>query len=387
MLRRRLRPAIAVLLAATFSLPPRALARQPSPETLAAYERYRTLTEARMDTDRQAGHFLYVDRFPAERRAELEAQLRRGEFYLEQLRTLDQGKKISVPGGLIHHWIGAAFISGATLAETKAVLEDYEHQKVTYYPDVRESRLISQDGNSKDVFLQFYSKTIVTAVFNVNFASTTTDYSATQTGIRACSTRVADVENFGKPEQRELPLAESRGYLWQLCTWWHIEERSGGTYVEVEAIELSRTVPLVFAWLVNPIIRDVPKTFLSHLLAATRKAVRGKGDQPRLTGTAFVSGFAPITHGVRPAAKAAMRATSLAAAFFGHSLEHLARLETSLFRCCDQQHLCLIAVFLDAIAAQVQIRQGHFGRNVALPYAGPEKVDCSRQIPAPVITT
>jgi hypothetical protein len=275
-LRFRLRTAISALLAASLCLPPAALAHQPKPETLAAYEHYRTLTEARMDADRQSGHFLYFDRFPAERRAEIDAQFRRGEFYLEQLHTLDDGKKIPVPGGLIHHWIGAAFLSGATLAQTKAVLEDYEHQKTTYHPDVRQSRLISEDGATRNVFLQFYSKTIVTAVFNVNFASATNDYSPTQTQVRACSTRVADVEDFGKPEERELAPADSRGYLWQLCTWWHIEEKSGGTYIQVEAIELSRTVPFMFAWIVNPIIRDVPKTFLSHLLAATRKAVLAK---------------------------------------------------------------------------------------------------------------
>jgi hypothetical protein len=275
-LRFRLRTAISALLAASLCLPPPALAHQPKPETLAAYEHYRTLTEARMDADRQSGHFLYFDRFPADRRAEIDAQLRRGEFYLEQLRTLDADKKIPVPGGLIHHWIGAAFLSGATLAQTKAVLEDYEHQKTTYYPDVRQSRFISQDGATRNVFLQFYSKTIVTAVFNVNFASTTIDYSPTRTQVRACSTRVADVEDFGKPEERELAPADSRGYLWQLCTWWHIEEKFGGTYIQVEAIELSRTVPFMFAWIVNPIIRDVPKTFLSHLLTATRKAVLAK---------------------------------------------------------------------------------------------------------------
>ena len=279
MLRSRLRAPAATLLAVTLCLPPAAVARQPGPETLAAYERYRTLTEGRMEADRLAGHFLYFDRFPADRRAEIEAQLRRGEFYLEPLRTFDGEKKIPVPGGLIHHWLGAAFIAGATLAQTKAVLEDYENQKTSYYPDVQKSRLVSQEGNTRNVFLQFYSKTIVTAVFNVNFASTTTDYSPTQAAVRACSTRVADVEDFGTANERELAPADSRGYLWQLCTWWHIEERSGGTYIQVEAIELSRTVPFFFAWLVNPIIRDVPKTFLSHLLAATRKAVLGKGQE------------------------------------------------------------------------------------------------------------
>jgi len=273
----RLRAPIAIVLVASLTVSPAAtFAHQPKPETLAAYERYRALTEARMETDRQQGHFLHFERLAVARQAEINTQLRRGEFYIEQLHTLDEGKRIPIPGGLIHHWIGAAFLAGQTLPQTKAVLEDYDGQNVNYYPDVRKSRLISQDGDTRHVFLQFYSKTIVTAVFNVNFTASTTNYSATQTQIRSCSTRVADVEDFGKPEERELSAADSRGYLWQLCTWWRIEEKSGGTYIQVEAIELSRTVPFVFAWIVNPIIRDVPKTFLSHLLTATRKAVMGK---------------------------------------------------------------------------------------------------------------
>jgi hypothetical protein len=181
-----------------------------------------------------------------------------------------------------------AFLPNATLAQTKSVLEDYDHQKENYFPDVRQSKLISQNGSSGEVFLQFYSKTIITAVFNAYFSSQTTDYNATTTSIRSCSTRVADVDNFGKPDEHELSPAESRGYMWELCTWWHIEERDGGTYIQVEAIELSRTVPIAFAWIVNPIIRNVPKTFLSHLLSATQKAVATK-TSPRSTPTSLSS--------------------------------------------------------------------------------------------------
>ena len=263
----------ALLAGAICLLAPLARAHEPKPETLAAFDHYREKTEARMAADLLAGHFLYIDRFPDPRRQEIVAQLHHGEYYLEQLHTLDDDHNIHVPGGIIHHWIGVAFLPGVTLAQTKSVLEDYAHEKDNYFPDVRQSRLLSQDGNSSEVFLQFYSKTIVTAVFNVNFASLTADYSPNRTQVRSCSTRVADVENFGTPNERELPPAESRGYLWKLCTWWHIEEKDGGTYIQVEAIELSRTVPFGFAWIVNPIIRNVPKTFLSHLLSATQKSV------------------------------------------------------------------------------------------------------------------
>jgi hypothetical protein len=274
-LRSRLCALIDVRLAASFCLllPLPALAHEPKAEALAAFERYRALTEARMDTDRRSSRFLVIDGYPGERLKAIDAELRRGEFYLEQLRMLDGGKKIPAPGALIHHWVGVAFLPGATLPQTKAVLEDYEHQKKNYFPDVRESRLLSQEGDQRRVLLQYYSKTVVTAVFNVEFSSLSTDYSPTQAQIRACSTRVAEVDNYGTPQEHELRPADSHGYLWKLCTWWRIEERGGGTFIQIEAIELSRSVPFAFAWLVNPIIRNVPKTFLSHLLAATRKAV------------------------------------------------------------------------------------------------------------------
>jgi hypothetical protein len=260
-------------------VPNLAWSNEPKPETVKAFEHYRAATEARMDADRGVGHFLYFERYSETRRREIEEQLRRGEFYFEQLHALDQGKHISSPGGLIHHWMGMAFLPKVSLRQIKTVLEDYASEKDNYYPDVRQSRLISQNGNEREVFLQFYSKTIVTAVFNVNFASVTQDYSARQSQVRACSTRVAEVEGFGTPSEHELKPEDSHGYLWGLCTWWHAEEKDGGTYIQVEAIELSRTVPWVFALIVDPIIRNVPRTFLSHLLVGTRQAVNKKQPQ------------------------------------------------------------------------------------------------------------
>src|SRR5439155_18159346 len=153
-------------------------------------------------------------RFPESRRQSIEAQLRRGEFYLEQLHTLDDSQKISVPSGIIHHWVGVAFLQNATLAQTKSILVDYDHQRDNYFPDVRQSKLMSQNGNTSEVFLQFYNKTAVTAVFNVHFSSEIRDYSPAQTQIRSCSTRVPEVENYGKPDERVLPPADAHGYMW-----------------------------------------------------------------------------------------------------------------------------------------------------------------------------
>jgi hypothetical protein len=37
------------------------------------------------------------------------------------------------------------------------------------------------------------------------------------------------------------------------------EEKDGGVYVQVESIGLSRAVPAIIGWLVNPLLRSIPR--------------------------------------------------------------------------------------------------------------------------------
>src|SRR5436190_14059602 len=76
------------------------------PRTVAAFDRYVRATEAQMAPD----PFLRIDTLPdAQRRAKL-AELSRGDLSIERLQTREAGKNIDVPGGLIHHWVGAIFV-------------------------------------------------------------------------------------------------------------------------------------------------------------------------------------------------------------------------------------------------------------------------------------
>src|SRR5205807_798566 len=97
--------------------------------------------------------------------------------------------------------------------------------------------------------------------------------SATRAMSRSYSTRIAEVENAGKPNERELPVGNDHGYIWRLNNYWRIEEKDGGVYVQVGSVGLSRTIPWTVAWLVNPLIRSITKSALSSLLNATRLAV------------------------------------------------------------------------------------------------------------------
>ena len=47
----------------------------------------------------------------------------------------------------------------------------------------------------------------------------------------------------------------------------------GGIYMQVETIGLSRDIPAIFAWFVNPLIRRVSRQTLANLLNATRQGI------------------------------------------------------------------------------------------------------------------
>lgn len=243
------------------------------PETAAAFDRYIRATEERMGEDSKEDRFLLIDRQPNGRRQEVYAQVRHGQVYIEQFRTKEDGKSIQVPDGLIHHWVGVAFIQGATVGQTLAVLQDYDNHKNVYKPDVRNSKLLERNGNEFKVYLQLYRKSLVTVVMNINLDIQYTLPDATHAMSKSHSTRIAEVENAGEPGEHELPVGNDHGYIWRLYSYWRIEEKDGGVYVQVESVGLSRSIPWVFAWLINPLTRSIPREVVSRLLNATRAAV------------------------------------------------------------------------------------------------------------------
>ena len=247
-------------------------------ETAAAFDRYVQATERRMEDDLRAGRFLVVNTLPESAREQVYAELKRGQFYIAPLRSKENGKPIPVPGGLIHHWVGVAFIPGVTLSQTLAVLQDYDNHKAIYKPDVRDSKLLSRNGNDFKVFLQFYRKSPVTVVVNVNLDIQYSLLGTARATSKAYSTRISEMENAGQQDEHELPVGNDHGYVWRLYSYWRIEEKDGGTYIQVESVGLSRTIPWAIAWLVDPLTRSIPRNVLFRLLDSTRKAVQSKAE-------------------------------------------------------------------------------------------------------------
>jgi hypothetical protein len=273
---KRLRPRrlAAVALAAIVFLVQPLDAADLKPQALDAFNRYVLLTDAQMDAAlarREA--FLHIDVLPEGRRAAAYVQLREGKVAIERLETLDQGRQIQVPGGMIHDWIGTVFIPGATLAQTLALDQDYDHHQDIFRPDVMRSKILRHSGDDFLVLLRFYKKKVITTVIDSEHEVHYTLTDATHAQSRSHTTRVQEVDNAGQSDERLDPEGRDRGFLWKMNTYWRFEENDGGTYVECRSISLTRDIPAGLGWLIGPYVTSVPRESLTFTLAVTRSAV------------------------------------------------------------------------------------------------------------------
>jgi hypothetical protein len=247
------------------------------PETQEAFDRYMKLTEARNEAELKRGSgLLWIDVLPEPQRAEAYAVLKSGEVKMQKMETRERGRNIPCPSGMIHHWAGIVFIPGARLEEVLGVLQDYDKHAVYFAPDVERSRIESRDGDHFRVFLRFRRHKVITVVLDTEH---TVEYFHDAPGrahSRSSAVRISEVENAGKGDEREKAPGDDGGYLWRMETWWRMEERDGGVYVQSEVASLTRDIPMGLGWMIGPFVNSIPRETLTFTLEATRKAVEAR---------------------------------------------------------------------------------------------------------------
>jgi hypothetical protein len=252
------------------------VASELKPRTAKAFQHYEELTEAKMRGELTApGQFLAIDSLPENQREEWISRLKNGQVYIQMLSTKENDGKIEIPDGLVHHWLAIGFIPKACLAQVLQVTQDYAHHADFFKPDVQRSELLSHDGEHFRVYFRFYRHAVVTAVYNTQFDIQFTQSDPTHEYSFARAVRIAEVRNPGGKDESERPVGNDRGYLWRLDLYTRYEETDDGVYVQIEFLGLSRSVPAVFAWLVNPYVRSVPREYLTNYVGQLKKAVAG----------------------------------------------------------------------------------------------------------------
>jgi len=235
--------------------------------TVEAFEKYIRATESRV-AEQTTGQrsFLWAD----ESRQRQE-QVRQGQVLAQ---PWNRRGEVDVPDGLIHDWIAAVFIPGATLDATLALVQDYDNHYKIYRPEVIASKTLARDKNHYKIHLRLLKKKVITVVLNTEYDLDYFPLGSSRWHSRSYSTRVAQVEDAGKPQERELPVGKDGGYVWRLYSYWRFEERDAGVWVECEAITLTRDIPTGLGWLVEPIIRDLPREALVRTMEGMRGALK-----------------------------------------------------------------------------------------------------------------
>jgi hypothetical protein len=261
-------------------------------QTADEFQKYVGHTESRMQGELvDPSIFLYLDTLPEKQKESMRARLLSGVIVIDPIRTRHNGGEIEVSDGLVHHWLATAFVPGGSRDQAMALAQDYSKHPQLYTPDVQQAKVLSQSGEHFSVYFRFYRKAIVTAVYNTEF---TADYFRPDAKRGYCisrAVRIAELENPGKPDEREYPVGNDHGYMWRLNLYTRFVERDNGVYIQIEFLALSRTVPAIFAWLVNPYVRSVPREYLANYLVTTRTALTAKpaasalGIGPGLGGT------------------------------------------------------------------------------------------------------
>ena len=235
--------------------------------TVHEWENYVKAADTRQANRLAHGVFLVSDEV-----AGRTTNLRNGEVVVT---PASQQVPLKVQSGLIHDWTGAAFIPKAKLHDVLPVLRDYDRYKDYYRPNVVYAKRIATSEWKDQFSMVLMNKSAITRT------ALDADYQTVYTKIDdhrwlsvTDATHIQEIAEYDTPSQHILPENHGTGLIWRVHSITHFEERDGGVYIEVEAIALSRDIPTVLRWVVDPIVRRVSRASLAASLHQTEAAVR-----------------------------------------------------------------------------------------------------------------
>ena len=236
-------------------------------ETVQRWEEYVKAADARHANRLAHGVFLVSDEVAGQT-----TNLRNGGVVVT---PASQQVPLKVQSGLIHDWTGAAFIPKAKIHDVLPVLRDYDRYKDYYRPTVVYAKR-NATSEWKDQFsIVFMNKSaIAKTALDADYQTVYTKIDDYRWLSVTDATRIQEIAEYDTPSQHTLPENHGIGLIWRVHSITHFEERDGGVYIEVEAIALSRDIPTVLRWVVDPIVRRVSRASLVTSLQQTAAAVR-----------------------------------------------------------------------------------------------------------------
>jgi hypothetical protein len=256
-----------LLVAISFVFPLPSHAATLKPETSAAWDHYLASVQQDQQTRVSPGeHFLRV--FDDPKRL---AAVQRGEIVAMPAPGPSPRR---VPGGLIHHWVGAMFLPGVKLDDVLDVSSDIAHYKVIFKPYVVDSKLTERHGDSDRFTIRLMNQALfLKLALDADYVSKSCRPSDQRYYSMSRTEHVQEIEKYEQPDEHRNTEGEGLGYIWKMFGISRMEERDGGTYAELEEIVLSRDIPVALRFAVDPVVRRVSRNSLLVTLEQTRKEV------------------------------------------------------------------------------------------------------------------
>jgi hypothetical protein len=265
-------PAALVTLAIALQTAPVVHADGLEPASFAGWAAYVNATESRVMRELGDGHrFLGID-FDADAASE-RAALLGGQVLVKRLEaSRAHGRSVDVPSARVHHWRGAVFVPGVTLAGLLAELR--RNAPPAGRDDVLASRVLERGPDRMKVYLKLQRRKLVTVVYNTEHVVTFRTYGPARASTVSVATKIAELENPGTSEERELPQGDDRGFLWKLNAYWRYEQVAGGVIAECESISLSRDAPALVRYVVEPLVESTARESMERTLITVRARFR-----------------------------------------------------------------------------------------------------------------
>jgi hypothetical protein len=238
-------------------------AAPPSPAATAAFNTYIATVESRLARQHQS---------PADFLSPTTSEtLKRGGIVIDKLTP---SPAPDLPGAMLHHWRGTAFVAGAHLADFETLMNNVTAYPHYFSPQVLQAKVLSRQADHQLISMRVSQRHVITVVMDTTYDVVFSRLDPEHGSSISRSTRITEIASPGSGSEHPLAPAEEHGFLWRQNTYWSYEERDGGLYIQIESVSLTRSIPAGLGWAIGPYVQSVPRDSLEFTLRSVCNALR-----------------------------------------------------------------------------------------------------------------
>ena len=228
--------------------------------TAEAYQQYMEKVELEMAARRQGTlPYLMVSESPGNM-----VSLSQDLIVIRNLYENDE-----TPKGIIHDWLGAVFFKGISMDQALNILMDIRRHPAIF-KEVLDCEVLNQSEDSVTARIVYRIDGILTVVTDSQQESEIIRISENKAQIICRSSRINEISNYGKENEKILPEGNDRGLIWRLDSYITLEENEEGVTLECRFIQLSRDIPFGISLFLGPHLKKMLPESIESMLTGLR---------------------------------------------------------------------------------------------------------------------